>query len=95
MPDPTQTLVALDAAGRPHAVRVYADERVRGSPTLTYDLSDGTPVERIGRGHYRTTGSPPHVDLFTADADAADLPPAGSWSATATVAVTNRRHTSE
>jgi hypothetical protein len=90
MAEPTQTLVALDAAGRPHAVRVYTQHDGH-SVRLSFDLPDGTPVEMLARGHYRTAGPPPHVHLFTPDADLADVPPAAGWSATATVAVTGRK----
>jgi hypothetical protein len=90
MTEPTQTIVALDPMGRPHAVRVYAHDDGAGV-RLSFDLADGTPVEQVARGHYKTTGTPPHVHLFTPDADWADVPPKEAWSATATVAVTSPR----
>jgi hypothetical protein len=70
-------IFTLDALGRPFLVTGDAKHGRADStgkrPQRFLSLADGTPVVQITKGHFRTTGRPPHVDLYSADASAADL----------------------
>jgi hypothetical protein len=100
---PIRTIFTLDQAGRPHVIEVRAHSPSQGPGAQVLDealaLTDGTPVERAGRGRYRIVGATPPVELFAADADARSLPPAGvartadghAWSATDTAPARVRR----
>lgn len=100
---PTRTIFTLDQAGRPHVIEVRAHLPGHGPGVQEHDetlaLTDGTPVERTGRGRYCTVGVSPPIELFAADADTRTLPTAGAartvdgraWSATDTAPARVRR----
>jgi hypothetical protein len=87
-----RTVFTLDATGRPHVIEVRVHTGPAG-PRESFAVVDGTPVVQVARGHYRTAGAPPHVDLYAADADVRTAPAAGppGWSGTDTAPLTVRK----